>query len=177
MIHVALLYSIGLPQGRLVMNDLRELALHLGFRAPRTIFATGNLVFEADEDDPGLVERQLETAYAARFGRHVDIIVRDGPHWARTVAANPFREAEGTRVMVRVQREPLPPETIERLEPYRSDGDIVRIVDGDVWVCFGRPPNESRLIGALTPRRLGIGTSRIWNTVRRLGEMVNSDAP
>jgi uncharacterized protein (DUF1697 family) len=165
--HVALLYSIGIPQGRLVMSDLRDLAGGLGFENPRTLAATGNLVFEADE---GPWEQRLEAAYAERFGRHVDIIVRDAPHWLGTVANNPF--GDGSEVMVRVQRDPLPPEILARLEPYRAAGDCMAVVGGDLWVRFAGPPNESRLLRALTKPRLGIGTSRIWNTVRRLGDML-----
>ena len=176
MIHVALLHSIVLPDGRLAMSDLRDLALDLGFEAPLTLAATGNLVFETDAGDAHALERRFETAYAQRFGRHVDIVIRTGLRWQRTVAANPFSDADGAQVMVRVQRDPLPPEIIDRLEPNRPPGDIIRIVDGDLWVCFAGPPNRSRRLGALTTKRLGIGTSRIWNTVRRLGDMLSSSA-
>ncbi len=168
MTYVALLYSIGIPQGRLVMSDLRDLASGLGFKAPRTLAATGNLVFEADD---GRWDQRLETAYAERFGRHVDIIVRPALHWRRTVANNPF--GDGPEVMVRLQRDPLPPETLAKLEPYRTADDRMRIVDGDLWVCFAAAPDPSRLLRALTRTRLGIGTSRVWNTVRRLGEMLS----
>jgi uncharacterized protein (DUF1697 family) len=170
MLYVALLYSIGIPQGRLVMGDLRDLASRLGFGDPRTLVATGNLVFEADE---GHWEQPLEAAYAERFGRHVDIIVRDAAHWRRTVAANPF--GDGPNVMVRVQRDPLAPDAAARLEPYRAPGDAVAVAGGDMWVRFAGPPNESRLLRALTKPRLGIGTARIWNTVRRLGEMLDAE--
>lgn len=176
MIHVALLHSITLPDGRLVMSDLRDLAKNLGLTAPRTLLATGNLVFETDEGDVRALERRLEAAYAKRFDRHVDMVVRTAPHWLRTVAANPFPGAEAAQVMVRVQRHPLPPETIDRLAPYRPDDDLVRLVDGDLWVRFGGPPNRSRLLSALTTKRLGVGTSRIWNTARKLGDMLSSGA-
>jgi uncharacterized protein (DUF1697 family) len=172
MIYVALLYSIGIPQGRLVMSDLRDLASGLGCKAPSTLAATGNLVFEADD---GCWDQRLETAYAERFGRHVDIIVRDARHWRRTVSNNPF--GDGPEVMVRVQRDPLPPETVDRLEPYRAADERMRIVDGDLWVRFAGAPDSSRLLRTLTRPRLGIGTSRVWNTVRRLGEVLNRAAP
>ena len=55
--YVALLYSIGLGEGRrLVMADLRAMASKLGLEAPRTLIATGNLLFEAN----GVTVRQLE---------------------------------------------------------------------------------------------------------------------
>ncbi len=158
------------------MSDLRDLVESLGLDTPRTLASTGNLLFETAEGDVHDLEQRLELAYAHRFGRHVDIIVRTAPHWQRTVAANPFPDAEAAQVMVRVQRTPLPAGTIERLEPYRPAEDRIHIVDGDLWVCFGGPPNRSRLLGALTTKRLGIGTSRIWNTVRKLGEWISADA-
>jgi len=174
MLHVALLHSIILPHGRLVMSDLRDLAESLGLERPRTLVATGNLVFDSAGRAVSELEAVLEDAYHERFGRDVDIIVRDAAHWRRTAAANPF--GDGPEVMVRIQRRPLPAGTLERLETYRPAGDEMRLIDGDLWVRFAGPPSQSRLLGALTTQRLGIGTSRIWNTVRRLGEMLTEDA-
>lgn len=45
-------------------------------------------------------------------------------------------------------------------------------VDGDIWVVFSRERPSSRLLAAANHKRMGIGTSRNWNTVRRLSEMV-----
>ena len=68
---VALLYSIVLGPGRrVVMADLRALAGELGFERPRTLLATGNLIFEAEAADARAVEARLEPAFAARFGKH-----------------------------------------------------------------------------------------------------------
>ena len=71
------------------MAELRALAEELGFERPRTLLATGNLVIEADEADPRAVEARLEPAFAARFGRHIDIIVRPGAEWPRLLRRQP----------------------------------------------------------------------------------------
>jgi uncharacterized protein (DUF1697 family) len=65
-------------------------------------------------------------------------------------------------------------ETVPRLfQPYQTQGEQVCIVDGDVWIAFAGRPSESKLLGLLSPKRMGgIGTARNWNTVRRLGEML-----
>ncbi|MEJ6785529.1 DUF1697 domain-containing protein [Aminobacter sp. Piv2-1] len=175
--YVALLYSIVLGPGRrLVMSDLRAMAAALGLANPRTLVATGNLVFEANGSSVAELERSLEAAFAQKFGKHVDIIVRDAEAWLKLVAANPFPEESGRdpdQVAVRVMREPVTPEVIERLRPYVSADEKLAAVNGDIWLYFSRNAGSSRLLGALTPRRAGgIGTSRNWNTVRRLGEMV-----
>jgi uncharacterized protein (DUF1697 family) len=177
---VALLHSVVLGPGRrVVMADLRGMAERLGLGAPRTLVATGNLVFDAAGTDVAALEARLEAAFAEAFGRRVDIIVRDADAWRRLVARNPFptaSEEDGARVVVRVMRRPLPPETARTLDAHLDD-ERIAIVEGDLWMQFRRQPSASRLLGQLTPRRLGIGTARNWNTVRRLGEMLEEPPP
>ncbi|MDH4984565.1 DUF1697 domain-containing protein [Aminobacter anthyllidis] len=177
--YVALLYSIVLGPGRrVVMSDLRDMATALGLENPRTLVATGNLVFEAKGKTVSALERELEAAFALKFGKHVDIIIRNAAGWRKLVAANPFKaesELHADQVGVRVMRQPVTSEVVERLRPYVAADEKLTSVDGDIWLYFSRNTASSRLLGALTPRRAGgIGTSRNWNTVRRLGEMLAS---
>lgn len=174
--YVALLYSIVLsPQRRVVMSDLKTMALELCLEKPRTLAATGNLVFEARALSIPQLEARLETAFKARFGKHVDIIVRDAEAWRRTIAANPFpaeSEQDGSLVLLRVMREPLGGTVLTGLEPYRDATEKLALVQGDLWTSFGDRPSQSRLLGVLTKKRLGIGTSRNWNTVRGLADLL-----
>jgi uncharacterized protein (DUF1697 family) len=179
-VYVALLHSIGIGRGqRLVMADLRRMAEALGLKNPRTLIATGNLLFETKEAKAARLEAKLESAFAETFGRPVDIIVRNAEHWRRTVAANPFgRESlrDGSRVIARVSREPPDTTIVATLGQRGVAGEKIKVVDGDLWVHFPIEPNRSKLIGALTTKNLGIGTLRNWNTVRRLGEMIAEQA-
>ncbi len=174
--HIALLHSIGLGGGRrLAMADLRRMAEALGLKNPRTLIATGNLLFETSATKAARLEAKLEAAFAETFGRHVDIVVRSGAEWRRLVAANPFlRESarDGSRVMVRVSREPLEAKLAAALAQRSFDGERVEVVEGDLWVYFPIEPVRSKLIGALTTKKLGVGTLRNWNTARRIGEMI-----
>ncbi|MER9627083.1 MULTISPECIES: DUF1697 domain-containing protein [unclassified Mesorhizobium] len=174
--YVALLYSIVLGEGRrVVMSDLKAMAEGLGLNNPRTLVATGNLVFEAQETELAALEQRLEAAFAKTFGRHVDIIVRRDDGWLRLAAGNPFpaESAEtADQVAVRVMRAPVPAETAAALEAYAGKDEKLRIVGGDIWIVFSREMPSSRLLAAVSHKRLGIGTSRNWNTVRRLAEMI-----
>ncbi|MER9241640.1 DUF1697 domain-containing protein [Mesorhizobium sp. M0633] len=174
--YVALLYSIVLGEGRrVVMSDLKAMAEGLGLNNPRTLVATGNLVFEAQETELAALEQRLEAAFAKTFGRHVDIIVRCADGWLRLAAGNPFpaESAEAAdQVAVRVMRAPVPAETAAALEAYAGKDERRRIVGGDIWIVFSRETPSSRLLAAVSHRRLGVGTSRNWNTVRRLAKMV-----
>jgi uncharacterized protein (DUF1697 family) len=170
---VALLYSIVLGPGRrVVMADLRGLADELGFARPRTLLATGNLIFEAEAADARAVEARLEPAFAAAFGKPVPIIVREGAAWAALVRGNPFPAESGrhpSRVAVRVMREAVGEEVAARLEPYRGPGERVAVVGGDLWLSLPHGVSTSRLASAATPARTGgAGTFRNWNTVQRI---------
>lgn len=170
--YVALLHSIILGNGRrVVMSDLRAMAISLGFSDPRTLVATGNLVFEAGASIVRDIEEQLEAGFARTFGKQVDIIVREGSAWLKLAKANPFPEAEGGEVIVPVMRRPLDASVMESLHRYQTSKERIRLVDGDLWIDFNGKPSSSRLLFALTTKRLGVGTLRNWNTVRRLAEM------
>jgi uncharacterized protein (DUF1697 family) len=178
--YVALLYSIGLGEGRrLVMADFRAMARKLGLETPRTLIATGNLIFEAKGTTVRQLEARLESAFEQTFGRRVDIIVRNAAAWRKLVAGNPFAEEsriDGSRVVARVARRPIGPRVVLALERYQTNGERVRVVNGDLWIHFAREPNQSRIFNALTPVRLnGAGTLRNWNTIRRLGAMLAPD--
>lgn len=167
-----LLYSIVLGAGRrVVMSELKAMAEGLGFRNPRTLVATGNLVFEAEVQPVASIEAQLEAGFAATFGKHVDIIVRDAETWLRLAGSNPFLDGIGSEVIIRVMRQPLELEILDMLAKYRQD-ERMAIVDGDLWVDFGLKASETKMLPALTTKRLGVGTMRNWNTVRGLAEMI-----
>ena len=172
--YVALLYSIILGQGRrVVMADLKAMAEDLGLKNVRTLVATGNLVFETSATAIADLEQRLEAA----FGRHVEIIVRGAEEWLTLAAGNPFQGESteaGDQVAVRVMRQPAPMDVVAALQAYAAEDEKVLSVGGDIWVVFSRERPSSRLLAATNHKRLGIGTSRNWNTVRKLAEMVSA---
>jgi uncharacterized protein (DUF1697 family) len=175
--YVGLLYSVVIDKARRVaMADLRTIAESIGCKNVRTLVSTGNVIFEAGDTSVPHLESAFEAAFADFHGKHVDIVIRDAARWRRLVAANPFPEeslANPDRVIVRVMRDPAEATVAALFEPYCRAGEQVRIVDGDLWIAFGGQPSQSRLLGVLAPKRMGgIGTARNWNTIRRLGEML-----
>jgi uncharacterized protein (DUF1697 family) len=174
--YVAVLYSVVLGGGRrLVMADLRDMAASLGLSNPRTLAATGNLVFEDEGSTLSDLERRLEKAFAHRFDKSVPIIVRTATDWREMVAGNPFaKEAlvDPTRVMVRVQRSAAKADAIAALADYCTQGERVVVVGKDIWAHFTGQASLSRLLPAMVPKRLGVGTARNWNTARRIDEML-----
>lgn len=169
MTYVALLYSIVLGEGRrLVMSDLKAVAAGLGFENPRTLLATGNLIFEAEDQPVTGLESKLEQAFAKAMGKYIDIIIRTAPDWQK-LAVNPFPDKPGDQVCLRIMREPLTDTGWNLVQEKAIDAEVRRI-NGDLWVAFSGRPSDSRLPGHLTAKKLGVGTVRNWNTVRRINE-------
>ncbi|RUW49196.1 hypothetical protein EOA36_19160, partial [Mesorhizobium sp. M8A.F.Ca.ET.021.01.1.1] len=67
---------------------------------------------------------------------------------------------------------PVTEDAISGLQTRAAGDEKVLLVGGDIWLVFSREKPSSRLLAAANHRRLGIGTSRNWNTVRKLAEMV-----
>ena len=171
--YIALLHSIVIAPGkRVVMSDLRDMASSLGYRNPRTLVSTGNIIFETADSPIGDIEAKLEAAFRDKYGKPVDIIVRTGTSWQRLVRSNPFPDGEGSQVIIRVMRQALDRAVLDRLKPYADPNQRLALVDGDLWIDFAGKPSEWKLLSALTTKRMGIGTLRNWNTVRGLADLI-----
>ncbi|MCD7060057.1 DUF1697 domain-containing protein [Pelagibacterium xiamenense] len=172
--YVALLYSIVLGEGkRLTMAPLREMFAELGYSSAETLLATGNVIFESAEADPRAIEARLETAFAGRFGKAVAFIVRSDADWQRLAEGNPLPEASAAspaQVAVRVMRAPVSKDARALLEARVRPGESLRFVDGDIWVHIPDGISTSALASVMTNARIGVGTSRNWNTVRKIAE-------
>jgi uncharacterized protein (DUF1697 family) len=173
----ALLHSIVLGGGRrIVMADLREVALAAGFENPQTLAATGNLIIASKAKiSAAEAESALEEGIRQSFGKHIDVVARPAEDFIRMAAGNPFpgeSASDGSLIAVRVMREKLPDGYDEALEKWRGEGERVAVVDGDLWVSFAGQPSQSRLLPRLSTKHMGIGTVRNWNTVRGLAQML-----
>lgn len=69
-------------------------------------------------------------------------------------------------------RSPLQADVLDELRRYCSRGERLEIVGGDLWADFSGKASESKLPGAFTTKRLGVGTLRNWNTVQGLRAML-----
>ena len=72
-----------------------------------------------------------------------------------------------------MMRNPVPAEVAVALQAYIGKGEKLQLVGGDIWIFFSRQTPSSRLLAATNHKRFGVGTSRNWNTVRKLAEMVS----
>ena len=102
---------------RVAMADLRAAVEGLGYRDPKTLLNTGNLVFtDPDGDGPGDAAGRIEAAMADRLGVQARVVVITAAELDAIVRSNPLLDRAGdhSRLLVAVLADPA---DRRRLEP------------------------------------------------------------
>jgi len=71
-------------------------------------------------------------------------------------------------------RAPIAVEAVARLEALPTGAERLAVVNGDLWLHLPAGFAAARLAAAAGGARMGAGTFRNWNTVRRLGAMLGA---
>lgn len=163
---------------RAPVGEQRAMAEAMGLKNPRTLQASGNLVVESGKAAAAL-EGDIEAAMDRTFGLKVAAMVRTPEQWARLIAANPFSAEARThpaRVLAMVMKDGIREGALEACRALAEDGEAVQAVDGVLYFWFPNGQGESAIFRKATPRMLGMGTGRNWNTVLKLADMVELKA-
>ncbi|MEU5843194.1 DUF1697 domain-containing protein [Rhodococcus sp. NPDC047139] len=94
--YVALLRGINVGGIRIRMADLKEVFEALGFENVRTVLASGNVLFDAD-DEPAVAKARIEDALTERFGYEAYTFVLEQSSLGRVVEAYPFDATHADR--------------------------------------------------------------------------------
>ncbi|MBL8552786.1 MAG: DUF1697 domain-containing protein [Phenylobacterium sp.] len=168
--YAGLLRAVNVGGRKVEMARLREAAAGAGFHEPRTLLASGNILF-GTELSAAEAERRLERVIEGAFGLFSEVMVRDPEQLKAVAAANPFpRQAadEPSRLMA-VFLSGAPQAGLETLESACAFGEEVRPGPGCLYVFFPRGAGTSKLSNVVMERRLKVrGTARNWNTVGKL---------
>ncbi|MEY4555997.1 MAG: hypothetical protein RL093_1116 [Pseudomonadota bacterium] len=159
---------------RAPVAEQRVMAEAMGLKNPRTLAASGNLVVESDKPTDAL-EHDIEAAMEKTFGPRVAAMVRTPDQWARLVAANPFANeaaAQPSRMVAMVMKAGVQPGALEACRELAEGGERVESIDDVLYFWFPNGQGESGIFKKATPRMLGMGTGRNWNTVLKLADMV-----
>lgn len=159
---------------RAPVGEQRVMAEEMGLKNPRTLQASGNLVVETGMATEAL-EVAIETEMARRFEVKIAAMVRTPDQWAKLIAANPFpNEAADhpSKVVAMVMKDGIKAGALEAVQALCRDGEAVEAIGGVLYFWFPRGQGDSEIFKKATPRMLGMGTGRNWNTVLKLGQMV-----
>jgi uncharacterized protein (DUF1697 family) len=163
---------------RAPVAEQRAMAEAMGLKNPRTLAASGNLVVESGKAADAL-ERDIEAAMEKTFGLKVAAMVRTPDQWAKLVAANPFPKeaaAHPAKVVAMVMKDGIRDGGLEAVQALARNGERVEAVGDNLYFWFPDGQGQSEIFKKATPRMLGMGTGRNWNTVLKLAEMAGLKA-
>lgn len=166
--YAALLRAVNVGgTGKLPMADLRAMAESLGYRHVRTYIASGNVLFESD-DDAAAVKAALEARLADYAGKAVPVMVRTRDALRAVLASNPFPDAAGNRVVILFLDVAPAADTLATVKG-QSD-ERMALGPREIWVDYGAGMRDSKL--QFPAMKLGTGRNR--NTVEKLVAMLGS---
>ncbi|HEX6742233.1 MAG TPA: DUF1697 domain-containing protein [Sphingomicrobium sp.] len=162
--YVALLRAVNVGGRQLAMADLKAAAESLGLDQARTFIASGNLLFASTRSEAAL-KRALEEGLTAHMGKPVEIMIRSAEEMAAVLAANPFADEPGNRVVAIFFDEAPSAAAIDAAKNVADE----RLALGrrEIYVHYPSGQGRSKLkLGTRAP-----GTARNMNTVAKLAEL------
>jgi uncharacterized protein (DUF1697 family) len=167
-VFVALLRAVNVGgTGSLPMKVLSGLCTDLGFRDVRTYIQSGNVVFRCGLSS-ARIRTSLEKALTAHMGKKIDVIVRDAAELRQALVANPFPNAEPSKVAVAFCSTPVRKELFAAV--VAPGGEQIVAGGSEVYIYYPNGMGRSKL---KFPKTDGFATVRNINTVRRLVAMTD----
>lgn len=177
-VFVALPRSINTGKRKVLKDDLLGIARDTGFKDAKTYLASGNLLLWGDHAGGEALERALEDALAARIGLRTDFMVRSPTQMRAIVEANPFKaEADDhpSHVIVNFLKTPLPDGDEDVLRAAITGPERFAVGPSELYLDFPISIADSLLDREWKKtKRNPVGTTRNWNTVLKLAEMMGA---
>jgi uncharacterized protein (DUF1697 family) len=160
---------------KIKMDALRTLYQSLGLRDVQTHLQSGSVVFKSAARDPALLRKRLEDAIERAFSFHSDVVLRTTAELRKAVARNPFAERPGLepgKLAVHFLAADPTAEARDALLRIKAEPEELRIDGSELYIYFPNGMGRPNLSMTLVEKTLKTsGTSRNWNTVRKLLEM------
>ncbi|MEG3181633.1 DUF1697 domain-containing protein [Sphingomonas sp. LT1P40] len=168
----ALLRGINLGKRQLKSAELKAVVEGLGHTDVKTLLASGNVVFTAQDTDAATLEAQIHEALQAQTGLKSEIFVRTPDNMAAIVAANPFPEEVKTRpsfVVVTFHRKPVAADRVDAAMAEDNGPERAQAIGRELYIDFPQGQARSILHAPLgKATRDPIVTARNWNTVLKI---------
>ena len=152
--------------GKLPMAELRVMCEGLGLVKVQTYIASGNVVFESSMSATK-AKAALQASVAKYLGKSAGIFIRDYAALEAVIAANPFPQAEGNRLMVILLND-VPTRMMIDAAKFQTDEQIA-LGKACFYVHYpsGMGQSKLKIPGAEQ------GTARNMNTMRKMLELLN----
>ena len=165
--YVAFLRAINTPGRNVTMEPIRRAFRSVGLDNVATFIASGNVIFDTEEDaDP---TKRIEAALADEAGFEIPVYLRTAEEVRATAALDPFGGIDDFEVSFLPG--PPDPDAAAALEATEGPNDRLLVVGREVYWRTGGDRQDSPHSEDLVVRTLGmLTTRRSIRTVRRIAD-------
>jgi uncharacterized protein (DUF1697 family) len=176
---VAFQLGINLGKRTVKMAELKTAMEEAGYKNVRTLLASGNVVFEASEQDDASLTKKLDALMTEKFGFEIKNIVRSMEEITDLIKQDPFKGitlTPMTRFYVTFLSEPKEPSFRIPYETPEKDYKILMVSNKEVisYLILSegrRTPDAMMMLAKEFGRNI---TTRNWNTVRKIAALAGN---
>lgn len=175
--YIALLCGINVGGHRpLKMNNLRDMFRHLGFKNVVSYIQSGNVIFDAPEQDEDQLANEIQKQIEVTFGYEVPVIIFSSTDLKVILEQFPFEEKEGWREYITFLSDQPSKEQIERLETLSSDIETFQVANRAVYIHIDKQSDQKPLFSSsFIQKQLNIpATNRNLRSVNKIWELASS---
>ena len=157
------------------MDELRALYESLGFEDVQTYINSGNVLFRTAARDLVRLRQRIEDAIERACGFRPDVILRTPSDLEGVLARNPFAARPGMdpgKLAIHFLAADPSAAALEQVRAIDADPEELHIDGRELYIYFTNGMARPTLSLPKVEKALRTsGTSRNWNTVRKLLEM------
>ncbi len=170
--HIALLRGINVGgRNKLKMGKLREMVASFGWQNVKSYLQSGNLVFDCDEEDAGILASKIQSQIKQTYGYEVTVLMRMLADFRQILETNPFvaRGEEIAKLYVAFLAEPPSADQLDALELPANIADEISIGEQELFLFCPNGYARTKLNNNFFERQLKMpATTRNWKTVNKI---------
>lgn len=174
--YIALLRGINVGGHRKIkMDDLKAMFRSMGFENVATYIQSGNVVFEASQEEPDDLSSRISMQIDTTFGHDVPVLIRTPDELDAIMKALPFKQKEGWKGYISFLSGEPSSELKQKLESESSGIEKFRFRERELYSFIDKQTEEKPLFsnGFVEKKLTVIATSRNLRTVQNILDLAD----
>lgn len=174
--YISMLRGINVSGQKIMkMEDLRALYESLGFNAVTSYIQSGNVIFQSEILDTGVLSKTIEDKIKSYYGFQVPVVIRTHDELDKIINNNPYitkRDEDISKLSILFLKTPPPLKTFDELPETGPNNEEFIVAEKELYLFFPEFYGKSKWNNNFFEKKAGIAvTTRNWRTVLKLHEL------
>jgi uncharacterized protein (DUF1697 family) len=175
--YVALLRGINVGgRAKVSMSELRHLFADLGYAGAKTYIQSGNVIFTASLRSPSRSAAEISARVEKDLCVKCSVLLRTDRQLVEVLENNPYL-ADGVELsslyVAFLEKQPSREQSTGLVVPPGETAEFT-VAGREVYLHYPDGYGRTKLSNTYIERRLGVATTRNWNTVTKLHELASA---